>query len=305
MNFNNEKEVEFFYWSELKKIGKELYKDFTMTAANDTDGYLEAGEIKLISEFKYDLDFTNNANVARVLIQVLYYIKNRQKLGQELPSSIFVGDMDEYFIVSVKQFSNYLTNDYINTMDPTWSISPSSAYKLNTALYQELYMKDIPLMIKPLGAGIDKLFVKNRLTALASNENIKTKLNSESIKKPFYYFTHTVLNNADSIEDHAKIQLFFSVITGNEDVIYKRGKIRYGKTDYPVNDNYYAGFVNVYQTTYKSSERESFISNMDSLIQEEARRFNGAFFTPKVIVDYAHETISKNLGEDWRDEYVV
>jgi hypothetical protein len=305
MFFNNEKEVEFFYWTSLEKLGKQLDKNFKISAANKTDGYFEAGNIKSLSEIKYDLDFSNNANVARVIIQALYYIKNRQKLGQEVPSSIFVGDKDEYFIVSVKQFANFLDGSYVNEMDPEWKFSPSSAYKLNTKMYQELFNKDIPLMIKKLQDTFDFDFVRNRLVALASNENIKTKLNAETIKKPFHYFTQSVLLNGESIKDHAKIKLFFAIITGSEDAIYSRGKVRYEGKDYSVHDGYYAGFVNIYQTKYKTSERENFVASMDSLIKEEARRFHGAYFTPKIIVDYAHETIVKNLGENWKDEYVV
>jgi hypothetical protein len=307
MKFSNEKEVEFFYWSALEKVGKQFDKNFTLTAANKTDGYLEAGSIKVLCEIKYGFDFSSTASVARVLIQALYYIKQRQKRGQDSPSSIFVGDDNEYFIVSVKQFADYLDSAYNNDMDPSWEFSPSSAYKLNTKLYQDLLMKTIPLMIKKLNAAdtIDIPFIVSRIGTLASNENIKTKLNSNNINKPFHYFTQSVLLGGENIKDHTKIKLFFAVITGSEDVIYTKGKIRYEKTDYSINDSYYAGFVNIYQTKYKTSEREDFISKMDNLIKEEARRFHGAYFTPKVIVDYAHETITKNLGENWREEYVV
>jgi len=305
MKFNNEKEVEYFYWQQLEKVGKQFDKNFTLTAANKTDGYLEAGNIKAICEIKYGFDFSSSANISRVLIQALYYIKNRQKRGQEVPSSIFVGDDNEYFIVSVKQFADYLDSSYINEADPKWEFSPSSAYKSNTKLYQDLLLKSIPLMIKKLEDNFDIGFVSSRLSALASNENIKTKLNSQNIVKPFHYFTQSVLLGGENIKDHTKIKLFFAVITGSEDVIYTRGKIRYEKIDYSVHDGYYAGFVNIYQTKYKTSEREDFVAKMDNLIKEEARRFHGAFFTPKIIVDYAHETITKQLGENWRNEYVV
>jgi hypothetical protein len=305
MFFNNEKEVEFFYWSALEKIGRQMDKNFSLTAANKTDGYFSAGSIKAICEIKHGLDFSSASNVARVIIQALYYIKNRQKAGLESPSSIFVGDDSQYFIVSVKQFSDLLDGSYSNEMDPKWEISPSGAYKQNTKLFQQLFVRQIPLMIKKLDDRFDAEFVRNRLVALASNENIKTKLNADSIKKPFHYFTQSVLIGGESIKDHVKIKLFFAAITGSEDAIYLRGRVRFEGKDYPVNDSYYAGFVNVYQTKYKTSERESFVASMDNLIKEEARRFHGAYFTPKVLVDYAHETISKQLGDKWRDEYVV
>jgi hypothetical protein len=305
MKFNNEKEVEYFYWSALEKIGRQMDKGFTMTAANKTDGYFSTGNIKAICEIKYGFDFSNSSDVARVIIQALYYIKSRQKRGLESPSSIFVGDDDQYFIVSVKQFADILDGTYSNEMDPKWEISPSSAYKQNHKLFQQLFVRQIPLMVKKLEDTFDTEFVRNRLIALASNENIKTKLNSESIKKPFHFFTQSVLLAGENLKDHVKIKLFFAVITGSEDAIYLRGKIKFEGKDYPIHDGYYAGFVNIYQTKYKTSERESFVASMDNLIKEEARRFHGAYFTPKFMVDYSHEVISEQLGDNWRDEYVV
>lgn len=307
MLFNNEKEVEFFYWTQLERVGKSFDKNFRISAADKTDGYLDFGSIKALCEIKYDLDFSNNFNIARVIIQALYYIKQRQNKGLEAPQSIFIGDSDEYFLVSVKQFAEYLDSEYVNEMDPGWNIAPSSAYKSNTKLYMELAGKTIPLMIKKLDDehDFDAKFVSTRLVALAQNTDIKTKLDAETIKKPFHYFTQSVLLNSENIKDHPKIKLFFAVITGDEDAVYTKGKLRYEGKDYPVHDGYYAGFVNIYQTKYKASERESFIGSMDSLIKEEARRFHGAYFTPKVIVDYAHEVITKNLGENWKEEYVV
>jgi hypothetical protein len=305
MFFNNEKEVEYFYWSALEKIGRQLDKGFTMTAANKTDGYFSAGTIKALCEIKYGFDFSNSSDVARVIIQALYYIKSRQKRGLESPSSIFVGDDSQYFIVSVKQFADILDGTYNNEMDPKWEISPSSAYRQNAKLFQELFVRQIPLMVKKLEDTFDTEFVRNRLIALASNENIKTKLNSESIKKPFHFFTQSVLLGGENLKDHVKIKLFFSVITGSEEAIYLKGKIKFEGKDYPVHDGYYAGFVNIYQTKYKTSEREAFVANMDNLVKEEARRFHGEYFTPKNLVDYAHGMITKQFGENWKEEYIV
>ena len=35
------------------------------------------------------------------------------------------------------------------------------------------------------------------------------------------------------------------------------------------------------------------------------RRNNGGFYTPTIWVDYAHKMISEQIGENWKDEYVV
>lgn len=47
------------------------------------------------------------------------------------------------------------------------------------------------------------------------------------------------------------------------------------------------------------------IENYDQTIKEDSRRKHGAYFTPKIFVDYAHKMISEQFGEDWREKYIV
>ena len=44
---------------------------------------------------------------------------------------------------------------------------------------------------------------------------------------------------------------------------------------------------------------------MITTIDDTVRRNNGIFLTPTLFVDYAHKMISEQLGENWKDEYVV
>lgn len=41
------------------------------------------------------------------------------------------------------------------------------------------------------------------------------------------------------------------------------------------------------------------------MFDEKTRRNNGIFYTPTLFVDYAHKMISEQLGDNWKDEYVV
>lgn len=43
----------------------------------------------------------------------------------------------------------------------------------------------------------------------------------------------------------------------------------------------------------------------EKAIDDTVRRNNGIFLTPTLFVDYAHKMISEQLGEKWKDEYVV
>ena len=45
--------------------------------------------------------------------------------------------------------------------------------------------------------------------------------------------------------------------------------------------------------------------NYDRFIDDKERRNKGQFYTPKLFADYAHKMISEELGDNWKDEYVV
>ena len=45
--------------------------------------------------------------------------------------------------------------------------------------------------------------------------------------------------------------------------------------------------------------------NYDRFIDDKERRNKGQFYTPKLFADYAHKMISEELGNNWKDEYVV
>lgn len=45
--------------------------------------------------------------------------------------------------------------------------------------------------------------------------------------------------------------------------------------------------------------------NYDRFIDDKERRNKGQFYTPKIFADYAHKMISEELGNNWKDEYVV
>ena len=45
--------------------------------------------------------------------------------------------------------------------------------------------------------------------------------------------------------------------------------------------------------------------NYDRFIDDKERRNKGQFYTPKIFADYAHKMISEELGDNWKDEYVV
>ncbi|MGI5828981.1 MAG: hypothetical protein ACOX8U_02290 [Bradymonadia bacterium] len=58
------------------------------------------------------------------------------------------------------------------------------------------------------------------------------------------------------------------------------------------------------QNSEKMDELE-FLANFDRIQNEEERRENGKFYTPKLLVELAHFKIAKCFGVDWKEHYAV
>ena len=88
--------------------------------------------MKVIFEYKYDLDFKRKIDVAGVLVQVVYYLKKFENSGQPLPNICFVGDKNECFVLHTDVLNKYLDEE------GDWSKAPSGAKVTNSALMNKI-----------------------------------------------------------------------------------------------------------------------------------------------------------------------
>ena len=90
-----EKEVESVY-----KKGIEIYfKDNKIIHLYNCDGYIESKvfnngisrKLMLLMEFKYSANLNNKLNRAKVLTQIIYYLKRFEENGEVIPNVVLVG----------------------------------------------------------------------------------------------------------------------------------------------------------------------------------------------------------------------
>ena len=128
---NEEREVE-----DVFNEGISLYflKDGrTITHPFKCDGYVDLGNLfRLLIEYKYNEDLHNSVSRAKVLIQVVYYIKQFELHGDPLPSVVMVGDKDEVFVMHTNPLLKYLDEN------ADWSIAPSNAHEKNPVLLKKI-----------------------------------------------------------------------------------------------------------------------------------------------------------------------
>ena len=125
----NEKDVENIYrHTFLKK-----FKDMEITSPFGCDGFgvSKSSKLRVLMEFKDDLNLSTKMEQAKVLAQSIFYIKKFYEKGIVPPSTIFIGDRNECLALHVNDVIKYLD------MDLDWSSAPSSASK-NVELMSKL-----------------------------------------------------------------------------------------------------------------------------------------------------------------------
>ena len=269
-----------------------------------------ARKLVALLEFKHGYDFENSYDdVISGLIQSLYYLKNCKEIENDhhTPRVIFVGDQNAGFCIGTDVLEKYLTDNSIN-----WSFAPSSAAVKNPELFKKL--RDDEEII-PYHFKINRSFKFSDIILKMFNfdeGNLnKMSISIDNIDSVFKEFKENVLKEK-GLTTHQEVSLFMNILldTDSENNFLREDKSLYytsvnGIEKVKVNVKRFKSFFNHYQDQFTLKEKDNLVKICDRLIEDENRRREGAFFTPTAWVNEAHKMIESELGEDWRDEYVV
>ena len=294
----NEKDVENGY---RQVISENLGLPFT--SPFNCDGVVESKEheLKMLIEIKFDDKFKDeNCNLVP-LAQAIFYLKKFQDAQELLPTVVFIGDKDECFVVSTAILLPYLSKKY------DWSLPPSSAYK------------DIQLMIDlkqdtaihPEILKIDKKFSYDILLShvIRCNKQINAnyQITKDSIVDAFEFWNKNVIDNSASKNGEVINSFMTAVCTPGKCYLHpkKRNVLVVKDKEIKVNGKMFLAFFSKYKENHNPIEIREITANKDRLVTEMKRRRTGEFFTPSDWVDESQKMITEQLGEDWRDKYVV
>ena len=295
----NEKDVENVYRAEMCKIDESQ-----ITSPYAVDGLLETKNIRSLLEFKYNEALKNKLSQCNVLIQCLYYLKKFEVNGDKLPSTIFVGDINECFAIHTNSIVKYLSSKI------DWKIAPSEAHKKNPELIQAM-VGDTNIL--PFVYDVDDNFniktVIDKIKDFSDNVVRKVRITKHNIVAIFDYFDKNVLGKVE-LTTNEKANLFIQiVINPNENCLHpKRKNILITKSfgELSVNQNLYNSFFFFFfGDLYSPKEKEQLTSLVDRLVEDSVRRNKGEFFTPTPFVDLAHKYIDETFGYDWKERFIV
>lgn len=295
----NEKDVENSYRHYFLK----RFKDMEITSPFGCDGFgvSKSDKVRVLMEYKDDINLSNKSDLVKVLAQSVFYIKRFYDKGIIPPTTIFIGDRNECLTLHVNDVIKYLE------MDLNWNTAPSSAH--NIAELVLAMMKDDS--IKPFVYSSDDFMeCVQKVKDLTDNVQRRVLVTDKNITEVFRYFDEKVLGK-NKLTTNERANLFVQILVNKDDnylhPVKKRKTVvtkSFGEVSI-VSRDAFESFFGHFSSSYTPSQKHKLAAVVDRIVEDTTRRKQGEFFTPAIWVDKAHEYVASVYGEDWKEKYVV
>lgn len=274
-------------------------------------------------ECKLDIDFNNSADRAKVLLQVCCYLKQIHdeidRFGNDwnisgIPVVVVLGSKINCMALHTKWLFPF-AQDYI-----TGYKSASTAYTrvenkqllLNIENNDDINFCSIIYNVNDKNCIYD---ICDSILKIGQGIELADDLTERNLYKAYEFFALYVLDKKQSskITQRQKASLF--VRTFYSENFDEKKENRYSniikyleidgikvEVDYIKYNNFRLKF-NMRQ--YSGKEQKEITAITDRLIEDLDRRRHGDYYTPSIWVDEAHKLLNKNLGDNWKDEYMV
>ena len=298
-----EREVEDVY---NKGISLYFTEDIKHPFACDglIDTKTESGKmLKLIIEYKLDEMLTSKVVRAKVIAQVLFYLKRFENEGIVLPNVCLIGDVNECFCFHTNDILSYLDEDV------DWTLAPSSAGNCTELVLKIANDENINPYIFDIDENFSFKDVADKIKALADNVQRYVRVTEHNISNIFDYFCKKVIKDAKKIQANDLVAIFMGVITDGDEYYQHPTKknvlVCKGGKQIAIKGDGFQSFFSYFNRNYTPQEKNKFAEISDRLIEDTNRRNKGEFYTPTLFVDHAHKMIAEQFGEDWKEKFVV
>ena len=275
-----------------------------ITNPHKCDGLIVSGNIQLLVEYKFNVNLKDSLERAKVLIQVVFYLKKFHTNGDSLPNVILIADKNEVFVMHSNPLIKYLDEEL------DWdNISPSTAHNKYNDITRKIALDE---EINPFVYNIDNSFnfseVEEKIRNLANGVKQLVKVSEHNLSRSYNYFCENVIRDADKIPTNDLVGVFIKRITDKENCFkhpMKENTLVCGVNEYKIDGKAFDAFFSTFEKEYSVSEKKALTEISDRLIEDTNRRRKGEFYTPTIFADQAHKMLSAELGEDWKETYVV
>lgn len=338
---NEDKQVNPIYVQEIRKLlpkvsnrGTRIDVDTIIYPEVKTDGIYKCYYIDdsngmeipylLQLECKLDVDFSNESDRANVLTQVCCYLEQIhdnivgydstwEGLNSSLPKVIILGSKINCMALptsillphAIGHFSGYKSAS-------TAHLKPENEFKVRAIANDGNIQAQSIIYDTTDKECISRLC--EEIVKLGKGLKITDDLNEHTVSLAFDFFDMYVMDSKSSskLTSREKVDLFIGTFFNEEfEESISRGqasadKLKIHGVEVKVNPDKYNQFKILYNMReYSRLEQKQITAIADRLIEDTDRRRKGDFYTPSIWVDEAHKLLDKNLGENWRDEYMV
>lgn len=271
------------------------------------DGYfktktLDNKEISILIEYKYDIHMKDRVQRSKVIAQCLAYLKQFEQSGEKLPKLVFIGDINECCVIHTNDLLKYLDLDNVD-----WSVAPSSMGDKNADLVFNI-AKDVSPWVYDVNEDFKFQEVAEKIIDLCSNTNRKLHITGKNIEKVYNLFCDRVIKDKKKVQANDLVSTFIGVMLDSEHYYQhpkKKSILIANDKQVAINGDQFELFMQMHSTEYSPKEKRIMTAISDRLIEDTNRRNKGEFYTPTLFVDYAHSMIEKELGQHWKENYVV
>ena len=277
-------------------------------------------------ECKLDIDLHNPAELAKVILQVCFYLKQFERNNMQIPKVLVVGTKLNCFAAP----AYFLYKKYIeNTSYPIedeygHKISASTAP--NHHLYQPRLKQiendaEFSSLIRITDAS-DKNAIQELcidILKVAKEIGLKEDVTAENLARAYDFFELKVVDQKqkDSLTTRELVGAFMQLMLNPGNVtaeqtrnalgqIIGSGAMNFNGRIIQVNPDAFNSFANVFAVkTYDIKDQKALTEIQDRLIEDTDRRRKGDYYTPTIWVNEAHKLMDKHLGPDWREKYIV
>jgi hypothetical protein len=288
---------------------RNAFKDIIFESKYRTDGlaYSEKNKLRMIIEQKHGYNFNSIIERAKVVAQVIRYIKTiHDEDPKIMPKVAVIGDENECFVLPVKDIINY-----ISVKEYNWLLSPSSMHQ-DKVLINDLTDDDIIKQLYIYKPQTEFSEIVNKVKDINRGVNVPRTLTEKNIDSVYKYFTDkiTLKRLGKKISPNDSVNLFVQIMLHPNSVMLnthtKQLFTSMFKEPLSVsNVESYISFITEFSRTYTPKQKHIFTAILDRLIEDVVRRKQGEFFTPNDWANKSHEYISSVFGEDWKEKYVV
>jgi hypothetical protein len=298
----NEKDVENWFRTNLVSVFSSKANQLTFSSPHNTDGFFQVENLTDgILECKYDIQLKNRSQFCVVLGQAIRYAYRFRQAGEAIPKVILLGDRDEAVVLSSRLVLPYLDRPY------NWQLPPSNA-AADTKMMADLASDTtITPWVFDLTTRFDFMSLAEKILKETQEIREQQVISPRFVMRAFQFWNERIVRESNLTEE-SQIHIFLSALSNPQETYLhpkRENTLVCGGKDFKVNGWGYRQFFNRFKETHSPSEVEAIVSSKDRMMEELRRRRQGAFFTPTAWVDEAHKMLDEQLGDNWRDEYVV